>query len=168
MYNGREFLRCGYYVSVNYESPEMMEDPPETVKVDRLQRTIISDKPRIFKIPIDWGVQGFGYEFPTEEEEAKYGEEDYNTEIRKHLIKELTTQELDENSHVLSNFDAPVSHLAKHDMKWIWLKIILRATVLFFFLFSCAFPSSASSSFLLISTVILDYLVFQLKRTPFT
>lgn len=106
VYNGREFLRCGYYVSVNYADVDLQNDPPEKVDIGMLQRTILSDKPRIFKIPIDWGVMGYGYEFPTEEEQ-KYAEEDYNNEIRKHLIKELTTNELDENSHVLSNFDAP-------------------------------------------------------------
>ena len=48
------------------------------MNIERLQRTIIHEKPRIFKIPIDWGVEGFGYEVPTEEEE-KHAEEEYNS-----------------------------------------------------------------------------------------
>ncbi len=100
VYNGREFLRCGYYVSVNYEDEELIENPPEQIQLDKLVRTIIADKPRIFKIPIDWGIEGHGYEFPSAEEEAAA-----NDHMREHFIKELTTNTFDENSSALSNFD---------------------------------------------------------------
>ena len=50
----QEFLRVGYYVNVEYDSPEMNENPPATPVVERLTRHILAEKPRVTKFQIDW------------------------------------------------------------------------------------------------------------------
>jgi len=53
-YNGKEFIRIGYYVNVDYEDQETRDDPPETPDVGRLVRNILADKPRVTKFSISW------------------------------------------------------------------------------------------------------------------
>jgi len=52
--DSQEFLRCGYYVNVEYETPEMNENPPQTPNIDCLTRNILAEKPRVTKFHIDW------------------------------------------------------------------------------------------------------------------
>lgn len=53
-YKGAEFLRVGYYVSNEYDNPEMVENPPETPDFDHLQRNILASNPRVTKFKINW------------------------------------------------------------------------------------------------------------------
>lgn len=53
-YNNQEFFRVGYYVNNVYDNEEMMITPPETVQIDKVVRSILSDKPRITKFNINW------------------------------------------------------------------------------------------------------------------
>lgn len=102
---------------MNHINPEILDDPTAKISLEDLQRTIIADKPRIFKIPIDWGIDGHGYEYPSEEEE-KNAQEDYNHHFRAQLIQELHTNKMDENSSMLSNFNAAndnIAHGGMHD-----------------------------------------------------
>ena len=51
-YMGQEFLRVGYYVSNEYVDEPLREEPPAKVIIDRVQRNILADKPRVTKFPI--------------------------------------------------------------------------------------------------------------------
>ncbi|VVA94248.1 unnamed protein product [Arabis nemorensis] len=53
-YMGQEFLRVGYYVNNDYEDEQLREEPPTKVLVDKVQRNILSDKPRVTKFPINF------------------------------------------------------------------------------------------------------------------
>lgn len=53
-YLGQEFVRVGYYVNNDYDDEQLREEPPTKVLVDRVQRNILSDKPRVTKFPINF------------------------------------------------------------------------------------------------------------------
>ncbi|KAJ8512656.1 hypothetical protein OPV22_003090 [Ensete ventricosum] len=53
-YLGQEFLRVGYYVNNDYDDEQLREEPPPRVSVDRVQRNILADKPRVTKFPISF------------------------------------------------------------------------------------------------------------------
>ena len=46
-YLGQEFVRVGYYVNNDYDNEQLREEPPTKVQIDRVQRNILSDKPRV-------------------------------------------------------------------------------------------------------------------------
>jgi len=52
--DSQEFLRVGYYVNVEYDSPELNDQPPSTPIIERLHRHILAEKPRVTKFQIDW------------------------------------------------------------------------------------------------------------------
>eukprot|EP00429_Kryptoperidinium_foliaceum_P004501 CAMPEP_0176025018 /NCGR_PEP_ID=MMETSP0120_2-20121206/12234_1 /TAXON_ID=160619 /ORGANISM="Kryptoperidinium foliaceum, Strain CCMP 1326" /LENGTH=229 /DNA_ID=CAMNT_0017358201 /DNA_START=180 /DNA_END=869 /DNA_ORIENTATION=+ len=80
-YKEREFVRVGYYVNNEYHDPnapppaETMQDGnamqedgadqqqpaapslPNPIPLERIQRQILADKPRVTKFPISWGEQ---------------------------------------------------------------------------------------------------------------
>jgi len=53
-YNGQEFIRVGYYVNNEYTDPALVENPPSCLLLDRMQRSILADQPRITRFPIDF------------------------------------------------------------------------------------------------------------------
>jgi len=53
-YKDQEFIRVGYYVNSEYDSPELNEAPPESPIYERIQRNILADKPRVTRYQIDW------------------------------------------------------------------------------------------------------------------
>ena len=53
-YREQEFVRVGYYVTNEYEDPEMREIPPAEPQFDKLIRTIASNEPRVTKFKINW------------------------------------------------------------------------------------------------------------------
>ncbi|OAY60454.1 probable histone chaperone ASF1A [Manihot esculenta] len=53
-YLGQEFVRVGYYVNNDYEDEQLREEPPSKVLIDKVQRNILSDKPRVTKFPINF------------------------------------------------------------------------------------------------------------------
>ncbi|XP_023549653.1 probable histone chaperone ASF1A [Cucurbita pepo subsp. pepo] len=53
-YMGQEFVRVGYYVNNDYDDEQLREEPPAKVLIDRVQRNILSDKPRVTKFPINF------------------------------------------------------------------------------------------------------------------
>lgn len=55
-YRKQEFFRCGYYVYNNYVEEELLMNDPTEILLDRIQRNILSDKPRITRYNIDWGL----------------------------------------------------------------------------------------------------------------
>lgn len=55
-YDGREFVRVGYYVNNEYDSEELMNEPPKTVMAERLVRNMLAEKPRVTRFAIKWYV----------------------------------------------------------------------------------------------------------------
>ncbi|XP_050226286.1 probable histone chaperone ASF1A [Mercurialis annua] len=53
-YLGEEFVRVGYYLNNDYEDEQMREEPPPKVIIDKVQRNILSEKPRVRKFPINF------------------------------------------------------------------------------------------------------------------
>jgi histone chaperone ASF1 len=64
-YLGQEFIRVGYYGTRIYSSwllwdknlfddEHLREEPPPRVLIDRVQRNILADKPRVTKFPINF------------------------------------------------------------------------------------------------------------------
>ncbi|KAL2929726.1 putative histone chaperone ASF1A [Bienertia sinuspersici] len=56
-YVGQEFLRVGYYVNNDYDDEQLREEPPQKVLIDRVQRNILADKPRVTKFPINFNPE---------------------------------------------------------------------------------------------------------------
>lgn len=50
-YKNAEFVRVGYYVSNEYPTPELNENPPSTPNVADLTRTVADHDPRVTKFP---------------------------------------------------------------------------------------------------------------------
>ncbi|OWM64408.1 hypothetical protein CDL15_Pgr020375 [Punica granatum] len=59
-YLGQEFVRVGYYVNNDYEDEQLREEPPSKVLIDKVQRNILSDKPRVTKFPINFHPESSG------------------------------------------------------------------------------------------------------------
>ncbi|CAA7055637.1 unnamed protein product [Microthlaspi erraticum] len=53
-YMDQEFVRVGYYVNNDYEDELLREEPPTKVLIDKVQRNILTDKPRVTKFPINF------------------------------------------------------------------------------------------------------------------
>uniref|UniRef100_A0A0D9V480 Histone chaperone ASF1A n=1 Tax=Leersia perrieri TaxID=77586 RepID=A0A0D9V480_9ORYZ len=53
-YLGQEFIRVGYYVNNDYDDEQLREEPPAKLLFDRVQRNILTDKPRVTKFPINF------------------------------------------------------------------------------------------------------------------
>ena len=53
-YMGHEFIRVGYYVNNEYMDESMREEPPAKVMLDKIQRNILAEKPRITRFPVPW------------------------------------------------------------------------------------------------------------------
>ena len=53
-YRDKEFYRIGYYVNNQYTDPELMENLPSSPIPEKIQRSILEDRPRISKFPIEW------------------------------------------------------------------------------------------------------------------
>lgn len=65
-YKGKEFFRIGYYVYNNYIDEELLENPPEKVKIEAVYRNILLEKPRITRFQIDWEDRKMEEEVPAE------------------------------------------------------------------------------------------------------
>lgn len=87
-YNGKEFVRVGYYVNNEYDNEELRENPPSKVAVDHIVRNVLAEKPRVTRFNIVWDNEGPDEEFPPEQPEAdeaaddedQYGAEDDDEE----------------------------------------------------------------------------------------
>ncbi|KAG6027617.1 hypothetical protein E4U41_000878 [Claviceps citrina] len=70
-YDGREFVRVGYYVNNEYDSEELNADPPAKPIVERVRRNMLSEKPRVTRFAIKWDSEASAPpEYPPEQPEA--------------------------------------------------------------------------------------------------
>lgn len=55
-YDGREFVRVGYYVNNEYDTPELNAEPPMPPQIERVKRNVLAEKPRVTRFAIKWYV----------------------------------------------------------------------------------------------------------------
>ncbi|PSR78256.1 ASF1 like histone chaperone-domain-containing protein, partial [Coniella lustricola] len=82
-YDGREFVRVGYYVNNEYESPELSAEPPARPVIEKIRRNILAEKPRVTRFAIKWDNDATApAEFPPEQPEAdlQVDEEEYGAD----------------------------------------------------------------------------------------
>lgn len=56
-YDGREFVRVGYYVNNEYDSEELNADPPAKPILEKVRRNVLAEKPRVTRFAIKWYVR---------------------------------------------------------------------------------------------------------------
>ncbi|EHK99728.1 ASF1-like protein [Glarea lozoyensis ATCC 20868] len=106
-YDGREFVRVGYYVNNEYDSEELNADPPPKPILEKVRRNILAEKPRVTRFAIKWDSDASAPpEFPPEQPEAdltadgdQYGAEE---------AEEEEEEELAEGAEVAADPDAMV------------------------------------------------------------
>lgn len=102
-YDGREFVRVGYYVNNEYDDEELRENPPAKVQVDHVVRNILAEKPRVTRFNIVWDNENEGDVYPPEqpgvddEEEEDEAEEDDDNEQDDEEEEEEEEEENEEN-----------------------------------------------------------------------
>ncbi|KAH8592292.1 ASF1 like histone chaperone-domain-containing protein [Bisporella sp. PMI_857] len=101
-YDGREFVRVGYYVNNEYDSEELNADPPAKPIVEKVKRNVLSEKPRVTRFAIKWDSEASApAEFPPDQPEAdlvadgeEYGAEEL-AEEEAELAEEATAVDPD-------------------------------------------------------------------------
>jgi len=53
-YGDQEFVRVGYYVNNEYADPGLAENPPSSLRIEHVWRSILADQPRVTRFPIDF------------------------------------------------------------------------------------------------------------------
>ena len=55
-YEDREFVRVGYYVNNEYVDEALSLEPPAKPVIEKVQRQILAEKPRVTRFAIKWFV----------------------------------------------------------------------------------------------------------------
>lgn len=79
-YDGREFVRVGYYVNNEYDDEELRENPPAKVQVEHVVRNILAEKPRVTRFNIVWDNENEGEMYPPEQPGVDEEDEDEDEE----------------------------------------------------------------------------------------
>ncbi|OAP56734.1 histone chaperone asf1 [Fonsecaea erecta] len=99
-YDGREFVRVGYYVNNEYEDETLIADPPAKPVIEKIRRNVLAEKPRVTRFAIKWdSEESAPAEYPPDQPEADtldddgtgYGAEE--AEMQAALEKELEETE---------------------------------------------------------------------------
>jgi histone chaperone ASF1 len=53
-YDGREFVRVGYYVNNEYTDEALIAEPPAKPIIEKVRRNILAEKPRVTRFAIKW------------------------------------------------------------------------------------------------------------------
>lgn len=76
-YDGREFVRVGYYINNEYDTAELNADPPAKPIIERIRRNVLAERPRVTRFAIKWDSEASApAEFPPEQPEADLVEEE--------------------------------------------------------------------------------------------
>ncbi|OLN96065.1 Histone chaperone ASF1 [Colletotrichum chlorophyti] len=95
-YDGREFVRVGYYVNNEYDSEELNAEPPAKPIIERVKRNVLAEKPRVTRFAIKWDNEASApAEFPPEQPEADLvaDEDEYGAEEREEEEAEAALEE---------------------------------------------------------------------------
>lgn len=68
-YRNEEFIRIGYYVHNVYTDPLLEDNPPDIPILDKLQRIILSETPRLTRFNISWDTK-------KDDQNSSYNDED--------------------------------------------------------------------------------------------
>ncbi|OJD13845.1 histone chaperone asf1 [Emergomyces pasteurianus Ep9510] len=99
-YDGREFVRVGYYVNNEYDTEELNAEPPSKPIIEKIRRNVLAEKPRVTRFAIKWDSEDSApAEYPPDQPEADvldddgtgYGAEE--AELEAALLKELQEAE---------------------------------------------------------------------------
>lgn len=103
-YDGREFVRVGYYVNNEYDSEELAADPPAKPQIEHIRRNVLAEKPRVTRFAIKWdSEESAPAEYPPDQPEADNLDDDSNAygaeerELEAALVKELEEANKGEN-----------------------------------------------------------------------
>lgn len=107
-YDGREFVRVGYYVNNEYDSEELNAEPPTKPIIERVRRNVLAEKPRVTRFAIKWDSEASAPpEFPPEQPEAdlvadedEYGAEEAEEEAAEEAAAEAAAKEKGEDSEM--------------------------------------------------------------------
>ncbi|KAI9724960.1 MAG: Histone chaperone asf1 [Candelaria pacifica] len=92
-YDGREFVRVGYYVNNEYDSEELNAEPPAKPIIERVRRNVLAEKPRVTRFAIKWDTEESApAEYPPEQPEADVVEDDgatYGADEEEELAEEV-------------------------------------------------------------------------------
>ncbi|KAI1173086.1 ASF1 like histone chaperone-domain-containing protein [Nemania sp. FL0916] len=114
-YDGREFVRVGYYVNNEYDSDELNADPPAKPIIEKIRRNVLAEKPRVTRFSIKWDSEASApAEFPPEQPEAdlQADEDDYGAEELEEEVEEEadgTVEKAGESSAVAADGDAEMA-----------------------------------------------------------
>ncbi|KAI0968436.1 ASF1 like histone chaperone-domain-containing protein [Xylaria arbuscula] len=111
-YDGREFVRVGYYVNNEYEVDELNSDPPAKPIIEKIRRNVLAEKPRVTRFAIKWDSEASApAEFPPEQPEAdlqadeeEYGAEELDEDVDEEV--DGTAEKAGESSAVAADGDA--------------------------------------------------------------
>ncbi|KAI0998579.1 Histone chaperone [Podosphaera aphanis] len=107
-YDGREFVRVGYYVNNEYDSDELNTDPPAKPILEKVRRNVLAEKPRVTRFAIKWDSDDSAPPlYPPEQPEADLvadGEE-YGADEEE---EEEAEAEVGESTEVVADPDAMV------------------------------------------------------------
>lgn len=79
-YDGREFVRVGYYVNNEYTDEALIDEPPAKPIVEKVRRNILAEKPRVTRFAIKWDSdESAPAEFPPEQPDVDAAEDDSAT-----------------------------------------------------------------------------------------
>jgi len=108
-YREEEFVRVGYYVNNEYtDEVEMVEGeeekgPPLPLDMGKVVRTILADKPRVTRFPINWG------DLSKEQEQQQQEQQELQDEIQQADAPMVTEEEDGHKFMVDAPQDAPES-----------------------------------------------------------
>ncbi|KAL2222935.1 histone chaperone [Thermoascus aurantiacus ATCC 26904] len=111
-YDGREFVRVGYYVNNEYDSEELNADPPAKPIIERIRRNVLAEKPRVTRFAIKWdSEESAPAEYPPDQPEADlldddgtaYGAEE--AELEAALMRELAEAEAQASDNDMEGTD---------------------------------------------------------------
>ncbi|KAI1296959.1 ASF1 like histone chaperone-domain-containing protein [Xylaria venustula] len=111
-YDGREFVRVGYYVNNEYEMDELNPEPPAKPIIEKIRRNVLAEKPRVTRFAIKWDSEASApAEFPPEQPEAdlqadeeEYGAEELDEDVEEEV--DGTAEKTGESSAVAADGDA--------------------------------------------------------------
>ncbi|KAI9771461.1 MAG: Histone chaperone asf1 [Geoglossum simile] len=109
-YDGREFVRVGYYVNNEYDSEELTANPPGKPIIERVRRSVLESKPRVTRFAIKWdSEESAPAEFPPDQPEADTIDNDGSTygadEEEDELAEELEVEAEGEDAEMVGAED---------------------------------------------------------------
>ncbi|KAJ4412691.1 Histone chaperone asf1 [Didymella pomorum] len=104
-YEDREFVRVGYYVNNEYVDEALSLEPPAKPVIEKVQRQILAEKPRVTRFAIKWdSEESAPPEFPPEQPEA-----DLNADGDQYGIEEEEEEEEEAEGAAVEGEDAAMA-----------------------------------------------------------